>query len=225
VAVTFRRHKSVTIFARLAALFRCSCMVQSSVCSRRQKPKKNTSQVRCNTTARWKTSQITAAARAAIDGVCGRVMLGARYDAGGGPLVSGSLCLKADRLCHSIRSFSVAVLRRLEAGCSLGSTSYRQPALLARHSHSEWFFTHVGVIQGRQRSRRLESPRWRDAQRPTKVGSSAAAATRFSQSCALGYCCLVALSGTSYSGIPAMPARKRGLGAQRGKAGGIPPAD
>jgi hypothetical protein len=29
-----------------------------------------------------------------------------------------------DRLCHSIRSFSVAVLRRLGAGGSLGTTSY-----------------------------------------------------------------------------------------------------
>jgi hypothetical protein len=90
--------------------------------------------VRCNTTARWKASRITAAAGVAIDGGRGRVMLRARTDAGSRPLVSGALCRYDDRLCHSIRSFSVAVLRRLGAGGSLRKHRTRRPASQARYS-------------------------------------------------------------------------------------------
>jgi hypothetical protein len=90
----------------------------------------------------------------------------ARNDAGGRPLVSGSLCRYADRLCHSIRSFSMAVLRRLGAGGSLRKHRTRRPASRARYSHSEWLFGVMTANDLAGSSHRLSGP----ARRPTIVG-------------------------------------------------------
>jgi hypothetical protein len=58
----------------------------------------------------------------------------------------GPLSRHDDRLCHSIRSFSVAVLRRLGAGGSLEQHRTRRPTSLARDSHPKWFFGRDSIV-------------------------------------------------------------------------------
>jgi hypothetical protein len=158
VAVTFRRHKSVTIIAP-PGRFILLLLHGAEQCMQplaNPEEKHLASALQHNGKMEGVTesplrpaSQLTVAAD-----VCARVMLRARKDAGDRPLVSGSLCRYADRLCHSIRSFSVAVLRRLGAGGSLRKHRTRRPASQARYSFRMVLRSYDG-----ERPYRLQSPR------------------------------------------------------------------
>jgi hypothetical protein len=141
VLVTFRRHNSVTTYCA-PGRFILQLLHGAEQCTQplaKAEEKHVASALQHNGKMEDVTKSLLRRAPA-FDDVHGRVMLRARNDAGGRPLVFGSLCRHVDRLCHSIRSFSMAVLRRLGAGGSLRKHRTRRLASRARYSHSEWFF-------------------------------------------------------------------------------------